>query len=332
MAKGKAEEVVKKDVLQEALDKLNKAMGAGSVYEYKNFQGEEKERVSSGSLSIDYIIGGGYVKGLMHYISGGFSSGKSTLCLHAIKEVQRLGGKCAYIDSEYCLDSTYASSIGVDMGELIVAQPNCIEDGYQILIDLVETGKIDLVIFDSIAAAQTRKELEGDVGDHTMGIKAKLNSVTFPKICQTLKKSNTIGLFINQQRMKMGIAYGSPITEPGGESVKFYPSIKIEVNQSTKQQDGAGDISGNLVKAKCTKNKTSRPFLEASYVINYGEGVDYVHEIFDLGQKFGYIKRGGAWFSYEETSLGQGEANAIAMLKDNPDLVAILDEQIRSNF
>lgn len=329
MAKKQTEGV---DVLQGALDKLNKAMGAGSVYEYKNFQGEEKERVSSGSLSIDYLCGGGYVKGLMHYISGGFSSGKSTLCLHAIKEVQKLGGKCVYIDHEYCLDSVYASSIGVNMDELIIAQPTCIEDGYQILIDLVETGKIDLVIFDSIAAAQTRKELEGEVGEHTMGVKAKLNSITFPKICQLLKKTNTIGLFINQQRMKIGIAYGSPIVEPGGESVKFYPSIKLEVNQSTKQQDGSGEISGNLVKAKCTKNKTSRPFLEASYVINYGEGVDYAHEVFDLGQKFGYIKRGGAWFSYEDTSLGQGEANAIAMLRDNPDLLAILDTQIRSNF
>jgi recombination protein RecA len=329
MAKTKEEST---DVLQATLDRLNKAMGAGTVYEYKNFQGEDKERVSSGSLSIDYLCGGGYVKGLMHYISGGFSSGKSTLCLHAIKEVQRLGGKCAYVDSEYCLDASYAESIGVDMEELIVTQPNCIEDGYQILIDLVNTGKIDLIIFDSIAAAQTKKELEGDVGDATMGIKAKLNSTTFPKICQALKKNNTIGIFINQQRMKMGIAYGSPITEPGGESVKFYPSIKLEVNQSTKQQEGDGTISGNLVKAKCTKNKTSRPFLEATYVINYGEGIDNIHEVFDLGQKFGYIKRGGAWFSYEDTSLGQGEDKAIAMLRDNPDLVDILTEKIRTHF
>lgn len=320
------------DVLQKALDQINKSMGKGTVYEYRNFEGEERERIPTGTLTGDIITGGGWVKGVMSYISGGFSSGKSTLCALAIRETQKKGQRAVYIDSEYSLDLGYLAGLGVDVDSLIVSQPNCMEDGYQILCDLIETGKIGTVIFDSIAAAQTRKELEGDVGDQTMGVKAKLNAVTFPKITMLLKKHNAIGIMVNQTRLKMGIAYGSPISEPGGESVKFFPSIKIEVNQSTKEKGDDGDIVGNLIKIKCTKNKTARPFMEGEYVINYGTGIDNVREVFTIGCKLNLIIRNGAYYSYLDTRLGQGESNAVNTLRDNPDLVEIIEKQIREHY
>ncbi len=328
MAKDK-EEV---DVLQAALDQINKSIGKGTVYEYRNFEGEERERIPTGTLTGDIITGGGWVRGLMNYVSGGFSASKSTLCALAIRETQKKGLKAVYIDHEYSLDLGYLAALGVDVDNLIISQPDCIEDGYQIFCDLVETGKIGTVIFDSIAAAQTRKELEGDVGDQTMGVKAKLNAVTFPKITMLLKKHNAVGLMVNQNRVKIGIAYGSPIYDPGGEAVKFFPSIKIEVNQSTKEKGDDGDIVGNLIKIKCTKNKTARPFMEGEYTINYGTGIDNVKEVFTIGYKIGLIQRAGAYFSYLDTKLGQGEGNAVETLRDNPDLTGIIEKQIREHY
>lgn len=329
---GKGNNVASLDLLKEVMDKINKSYGAGTVYEYKNFTGEERERVPTGSLGLDYITGGGWVKGLMHYISGFESSGKSTLCLYAIAEVQKKGGRAAYIDHEYCFDKAYAESLGVNVNELIVSQPDTIEKGYQIFVDLCSTGMLDLIVFDSIAAAQTQKEADGDVGDQSMGVKAKLNSTTFPKITQVLHKYNVIGIFVNQLREKIGISYGSPITEPGGNAVKFYPSIKIEVRQSEKQKDDEGMITGNLVKAKCTKNKTSRPFLETDYIINYGEGISREMEILSFGQDLGLIKRSGSWYSYGDVKLGQGASNVVLLLKDNVDLTDELEAIIRKNL
>lgn len=328
----KVKETSSLDLLKDVMDKINKSYGSGTVYEYKNFKGEDKERVPTGSLGLDYITGGGWVKGLMHYISGFESSGKSTICLYAIAKVQQAGGRAAYIDHEYCFDKAYAESLGVNVDELIVSQPDTIEKGYQILVDLVSTGLIDIIIFDSIAAAQTQKEADGDVGDQSMGVKAKLNSTTFPKITQTLHKHNTIGIFVNQLREKIGVVYGSPITEPGGNAVKFYPSIKIELRQSEKQKDGDGMITGNLVKAKCTKNKTARPFLETDFIINYGEGISKGMEILSFAEDLGLVKRSGSWYSYGDIKLGQGANNVVLLLKDNVELTNELESEIRKQL
>lgn len=694
MAKKESSSTVEKDALKEVMDKLNKAYGDGTVYEYKNYTGVDRPRLKSGSLSIDFLTGGGWARGVMNYISGFESAGKSTLCLYAIAEAQKEGLKCVYVDHEYCFDKAYAESLGVNVDELIVTQPGCMEDGYQILIDLCKTGKVGLVVFDSIAAAQTRKELEGDVGDQTMGVKAKLNSITFPKICQVLSEHNIVGLFVNQLREKIGISYGclhadtklvftdgrsftmrevvdnkingcvysinnktgkieekpitgwhnngnvknqedfisikttaidsgggvfgitvtpnhkvlvndtwleaaeinvgdnltskytelingslkefllgtlvggssvkkghstrchfsfqdnenieyvqwkisklskafsfyekgapdskgnnkgfkkyvsapihelakisselgnrnplymlqnnptwlslavwimddghydaqgfhnrykisikrlkkhpeivdkivklinqifnldcrsykdgclhfnkedtliiasnireyvpncmqyklpkihqgfykdfeldftpivktqhvkviekrlaslrqmrqkgkyditvadnhnymvggvsngvivhnSPITEPGGNALKFYPSIKIEVKQSTKEKDSTGLVTGNLVKAKCTKNKTSRPFLESEYIIEYGLGINHEKEILDFALELGIVSRGGSWYSYGDTKLGQGEANVVEVLRGTPELLEELESLVRTNL
>lgn len=332
MAKKDEEVKVGLSALEATMARINKAMGEGTVYEYKNYTGAPKERISTGSISVDYITGGGWLRGAMNYISGFESSGKSTLCLYAIASCQAEGLKCAYIDHEYCFDKAYAESLGVNVDELIVTQPDCIEDGYQILIDLVKTGEIGCVVFDSIAAAQTKKELEGDVGDQTMGVKAKLNSVTYPKITQVLKEFNVVGMFVNQLREKIGISYGSPITEPGGNAVKFYPSIKVEVRQSTKDKDSDGVITGNLIKAKCTKNKTARPFLETEYTIEYGLGIDKTKEILDFAVWMNIINRSGSWFSYGDTKLGQGANKVVDLLNDNPELLEEIEGLVRANF
>jgi len=246
-----AKEKIKNPNLKQTLEMLNKAMGEGTVYKYKDFKGVPKERQRTGILGLDVITGGGWVKGLMNYISGWESSGKSTACAYAIAECQKNGGIAAYIDSEQSFDKTYAESLGVKVDEMILSQPDNIENGYQILLDLVRTGEVDLIVFDSIAAAPTKKELQGDVGDSAIGLKARINSSTFPLICSAAKKTNTTIIMVNQLREKIGVMYGSPVTEPGGNSVKFYPSIKIEVKQSTKAKE-EGEVVGNLIKAKCT--------------------------------------------------------------------------------
>lgn len=314
--------------LQKAIELLNKNMGGGTVYEYKNFTGSPVKRMRTGSIGLDVITGGGWVHGLMNYISGWESSGKSTACLYAIKECQKIGKKAVYIDHEYSFDKKYAESLGVNVDELILSQPDNIEQGYQILINLVETGEVGLVVFDSIAAAMTLKELEGDVGDASMGVKAKLNSTTFPKICMSAKKTDTVVLMVNQLREKIGVMFGSPVTEPGGNALKFWPSIKIETRQSTKAKGEGDEIIGNLIKAKCTKNKTYPPFKETEYSIVYGEGIDRIAEVVDIGTAFGVITRAGSWFSYDDTKLGQGRNNAIATLKDNPELVEEIEDLI----
>lgn len=299
---------------------INKSMGKGTVYEYKDFVGEPVSRLKTGVLGLDVITGGGWVRGLMNYISGWESSGKSTACLYAIVECQKEGKKALYIDHEYSFDKAYAESLGVNVEELILAQPDNIEQGYQILVDLINTGEIGLAIFDSIAAAMTLKELEGDVGDASMGVKAKLNSIEFPKLARAAKKTNTVLLMVNQLREKLGVMWGSPVVEPGGNALKFWPSVKIEVRQSTKAKGEGDEIVGNLIKAKCTKNKTYPPFKEIEYSIVYGKGIDRISEIVDIGVSFGIITKAGSWFSYEDTKLGQGRNNVVTLLKDNPEL------------
>lgn len=331
MAKAVKDAEVKKDILEGIMDNINKTMGAGTIYKYGDYQGADKERLRTGILGLDLITGGGWVKGLMNYISGWESSGKSTACLYAIKEAQKEGITCAYIDHEYSFDKYYAESLGVNVDSLIVTQPDTIEQGYQILIDLASTGKVGLILFDSIAAAQTKKQSEGDVGDQSMGVKAKLNSETFPKICSVIKKNNVTLLMVNQLREKIGVMFGSPVTEPGGNSIKFYPSIKVEVRQSTKEKDG-DEVTGNLIKAKCTKNKTSRPFREVEYSITYGEGINRNEEIVNAAMHFGLMTKAGSWYKYGETSVGQGLQGAARTLEDNPDMAEELERLVYENI
>jgi recombination protein RecA len=321
--------------LESTMEMLNKALGSPVVYEYKNYVGEPVKRSRTGSIGLDIATGGGWVHGGMNYISGWESSGKSTLCLYAIRESQKKGTrKCAYLDHEYTFDRTYAESLGVDVDNLVVAQPDVVEDGYMIALRLIESGEIDTLVFDSIAAALCRKEVEGDIGDSNMGVKAKINSQTFPKLCKAAKKHNVVLIMVNQLREKLGVMFGSPITEPGGNALKFYPSIKVVVQQSTKDKSD-GEIVGNLVKAKVTKNKTAAPFKEAEYSIVYGSGIDRLGEILHWGEYYGIISKAGSWYSISPdvqdiggTKLGQGANGASTTLRDNPEVAEILEDLI----
>lgn len=332
--KKEVETAPKKGALDQALEDINKTLGAGTAYEYKNFTGAPVKRLRTGSIGLDIATGGGYVYGLMNYISGWESSGKSTLCLYAIKEAQEKGGKCMYVDHEYSFDKGYAESLGVNVDELILSQPDTAEHGYEVLLKLMATGEIKVAVFDSIAAALTQREIEGDLGDSNMGVKAKLNSGTFPKLCRVAKENGVALIMVNQLREKIGVMFGSPVTEPGGNALKFYPSLKIETRQSTKDKID-GEVTGNLVKAKVTKNKTAPPFKEAEYSIVYGEGIDRIGEVIFWGERYGIINKAGSWYSLSEDAfgsdaikLGQGANGAKATLIDNPDLTDQIEEKI----
>lgn len=322
----------KEKSLDELLKEINNSFGKDSIYEYGNFEGDKTiQRIKTGSIGLDYITGGGWARGLMNYIVGFESSGKSTACLLAMASAQRDGGVVAYIDHEYSFDSTYAKALGVDVDKLIVSQPDTMEDGYEIFLKLASSGKFSVIAFDSIAASIPRKEAEGDVGDANIALRARINSTTLPKICRELKKSNTAGLFVNQFREKPGVMYGSPITEPGGNALKFYPSIKVEMKKSQKSEED-GYVIGNLVKVTCTKNKTSAPFRKTEFDIIYGEGVSKEGEILDFAAELGIVTKSGAWYSYEGTNIGQGRAKTILMLKDNEELLLTIENEVRNQL
>lgn len=308
---------------------LNKKHGDGTVYIYSNAKPKQMDRLPTGSIGLDMITGGGWAYGAINYVSGWESSGKSTLALYAIVSCQKSGRIAAYIDHEYSFDKTYAESLGVDVDNLILSQPDVIEDGYNIMSELLEVPAIGLIIFDSIAGATPRKEAEGDVEDKDIGTKAKLNSKMLGIFAKKALKNNTAIYLVNQLREKIGVMFGSPITEPGGNALKFWPSIKVELRQSTKDKE-EGVVVGNLIKAKCSKNKTYRPFLEAEYTIHYGEGIDRMQEVVDWGVELGIIERSGSWYSYKKTKLGQGAKKVKELLKDNPELVEELESKIYS--
>lgn len=305
-----------KPTLEEAIASLNKSIGENIVYEYGSFNPPARDRISTGSISLDYITGGGWVRGTLNQLTGWESSGKSTVALLTIREYQKQGLRCLYVDAEHAFDKAYAESLGVDVNKLIVSQPDCIEDAYQIIIDLVETGEIGLAIMDSIAAAVTRKELEGDIGESSLGVKAKINSQAFPKFAPLFNKTKTTGLFVNQYREKIGVSYGSPVTEPGGNAMRYYMSIKLELSRSTQIKDGE-EVIGNLFKAKCVKNKTAAPYKEAVYTIEYGKGIIRELEVFDFAVQFGIIEKAGSWYSFAGEKLGQGTEKALMKLMEN---------------
>lgn len=325
-----------KSGLKETLEQINKKLGEDLVNVYSDFGTQEIPRLRTGSIGMDIITGGGWARGLMNYISGWESSGKSTLATYAIANTQKEGGVAAYIDHEYSFDKTYAESLGVDVDNMILAQPGSIEQGYDIALDLLASGHISILVFDSIAAAIPEKDLDGDTADQSMGIKARINSKVFPQLCSLAKKNGVTLIMINQLREKIGVMFGSPITEPGGNALKFYPSIKVTVQQATKIKGEGDAIDGNLVRAKCTKNKTSKPFRETEYNIIYGTGIDRTAEILYYGEKLGLIVKSGSWFSLCEelggTKIGQGANKALEMLHDNPELSEQIEKVIYENL
>ncbi len=320
-----------KTSISDALAMINKQQGAGSAYTVGDFKPLPMERLNPGSIGLYDITGGGYAEGRIIEIDGWESSGKTTVALLAVAAAQKKypNKRVAYIDGENALDLIYARQLGVDTDALILSQPDNMESGYQTIELLVKTGEISAVVFDSVAGTITAKELEGEIGETTaMGVKAKLMSQAMPKFSALFNGTKTTGFWINQFREKIGVMFGSPITTPGGNALKFTASVRIETRQSTKEKDADGDINAIKIKAKCIKNKTAAPFKECEYNIIFGVGIDKLQEIVDYGEALGIIKRAGSWFSYGDTKLGQGSNGVKALLKDNPELADELEMKI----
>ncbi|MCH2188286.1 recombinase RecA [Candidatus Gracilibacteria bacterium] len=325
----------KNDALQSALDQIEKQFGKGSIMRLGDSDGGMKiETSSSGSVALDMALGGGYAKGRIVEIYGPESSGKTTLTLHAIAEIQKSGGTAAFIDAEHALDPEYAKKIGVDIDNLIISQPDYGEQALEIVDSLVRSGAIDLIVVDSVAALTPKAEIEGDMGDSHMGLQARLMSQALRKITGTINKTGTTVVFINQIRMKIGVMFGSPETTTGGNALKFYASQRIDVRRKGKVESGMGmekEISGNQTKVKVIKNKVAPPFREAEFDIMYNEGISKVGEIIDIGAETGVIKKSGAFYSYGETKLGQGRENAKKFLKENEALANEIEEVIKNS-
>ncbi|UQY80992.1 Protein RecA [Candidatus Hepatincola sp. Av] len=323
----------KKKALENALAQIERAFGKGSAMTLgtKNHN-NDTETISSGSLSLDIALGiGGFPKGRIVEIYGNESSGKTTLALHAIAEAQKKGGVCAFIDAEHALDPSYAKKLGVQLDDLIVSQPDSGEQALEIVDTLVRSGSVDVLVIDSVAALTPRAELEGEMGDSHMGLQARLMSQALRKLTSSVGKSNTLIIFINQVRMKIGIAYGNPETTTGGNALKFYASIRIDIRKSTAIKDNDLMV-GNTTIAKVVKNKLAPPFRIAEFDVMYGEGISRPSEIIDLGVKAGIIDKAGSWFSYGDTKIGQGKEKVKDYLKSNPSTMKEIEQKILKNM
>lgn len=318
--------------LQLTLDKLDKTYGKGTVMKMGDKAIEEVETISSGSLGIDLALGvGGYPKGRVIEIYGPESSGKTTLTLHAIAESQKAGGIAAFIDAEHAFDRNYAEKLGVDIENLIISQPDNGEQALEIAENLIRSGAIDIVVIDSVAALTPKSEIEGEMGDSKMGLHARLMSQALRKLTGTISKTNCTVFFINQLRDKIGVMFGSPETTTGGNALKFYASVRLDIRRSTQIKDG-DNVIGNRTKVKIVKNKVAPPFKVAEFDIMYGEGISKTGEILDLAVEFEIIKKAGSWFSYGETKLGQGRDAVKSLIKDNPELADELEEKIKEKI
>jgi recombination protein RecA len=287
--------------------------------------------ISSGSLGLDVALGvGGYPKGRVVEIYGPESSGKTTLTLHAIAEAQKAGGIAAFIDAEHAFDRFYAENLGIDIDNLIISQPDNGEQALEIADNLVRSGAIDLIVIDSVAALTPRSEIEGEMGDSKMGLHARLMSQALRKLTGSISKTNCTMIFINQLREKIGVMFGNPETTTGGNALKFYASVRLDIRRSTQIKDSDGNVRGNKTRVKVVKNKVAPPFKLAEFDIMYGEGVSKVGEILDLAVEFDIIQKSGSWFSYDATKLGQGRDAVKQMIKDNPDLMDELELKIKS--
>jgi len=324
-----SEKEAKLKALQLTLDKLDKAYGKGTVMKMGDKAVEEVEVIPSGSLGLDLALGvNGYPKGRIIEIYGPESSGKTTLTLHAIAEAQKAGGIAAFIDAEHAFDRNYAEKLGVDIENLIISQPDNGEQALEIAENLIRSGAIDIVVIDSVAALTPKSEIEGEMGDSKMGLHARLMSQALRKLTGTISKTNCTVFFINQLREKIGVMFGNPETTTGGNALKFYASVRLDIRRSSQIKDGE-NVIGNRTKVKVVKNKVAPPFKTAEFDIMYGEGVSKTGEILDLAVEFEVIKKAGSWFSYGETKLGQGRDAVKLLIKDNPELAEELEQKIK---
>ena len=315
--------------LKLTLDKLDKTYGKGSVMRLGDQEVEKVESISSGSIGIDVALGiGGYPKGRVIEIYGPESSGKTTLTLHAIAECQKAGGIAAFIDAEHAFDRFYAEKLGVDLGELVISQPDNGEQALEIADNLIRSGAVDALVIDSVAALTPKSEIEGEMGDSKMGLHARLMSQALRKLTSSISKTNCTVFFINQLREKIGVMFGNPETTTGGNALKFYASVRIDIRRSTQLKDTEGGVLGNKTRVKIVKNKVAPPFKTAEFDIMYGEGISKTGEVLDIGVELDIIEKSGSWFSYGGSKLGQGRDSVKSILKDNPELMEELEQKI----
>jgi recombination protein RecA len=322
--------------LKLALDQIQKAHGKGAIMKLGDINSMEVDFIPSGSITLDIAMGGGYPKGRIIEVFGPESSGKTTITLHAIAEAQKKGGTCAFIDAEHALDPIYAQKLGVKLDELIVSQPDTGEQALEIVDTLVRSGAVDLIVIDSVAALVPKAEIEGEMGDSHVGLQARLMSQALRKLTSSISKSNAIIIFINQIRMKIGVMFGNPETTTGGNALKFYASVRLDIRRvgaikGKEAKEGGEDVIGNQTRVKVVKNKVAPPFRTADIEILYGEGISRTGELVDLGVKGGIIEKSGSWFSYNTDRVGQGRENVKQFLKDNPNIAKEIEDKIRNN-
>ena len=319
--------------LQITLDKLDKTYGKGSVMKLGDEVNEEVEVISSGSIGLDIALGaGGYPKGRVIEIYGPESSGKTTLTLHAIAECQKKGGIAAFIDAEHAFDRFYAEKLGVDVTELIISQPDHGEQALEIADNLIRSGAVDIIVIDSVAALTPKSEIEGEMGDSKMGLHARLMSQALRKLTGSISKTKCTVFFINQLREKIGVMFGNPETTTGGNALKFYASVRIDIRRSTQIKNTESEVLGNKTRVKIVKNKVAPPFRTAEFDIMYGVGISKIGEIIDLGVNYELIKKSGSWFSYGDSKIGQGRDAVKKVLLENPDLLDELEEKIMTTL
>jgi recombination protein RecA len=324
------EKDAKLKALKLTLDKLDKTYGKGAVMKLGDSVVDDVEVIPSGSLGLDIALGvGGYPRGRIIEIYGPESSGKTTLTLHAIAEAQKNGGIAAFIDAEHAFDRFYAEKLGVDIDNLIISQPDHGEQGLEIADNLIRSGAIDIIVIDSVAALTPKSEIEGEMGDSKMGLHARLMSQALRKLTATISKTHCTVIFINQLREKIGVMFGNPETTTGGNALKFYASVRLDIRRSTQIKNTGGDVVGNKTRVKVVKNKVAPPFKSVEFDIVYNEGISKVGEIIDLGVNYEIIKKSGSWFSYGDTKLGQGRDAVKALLLDNPELLEELEAKIK---
>lgn len=315
--------------LQMAMEKIEKSHGRGSIMRMGDDNIEDIEVIPSGSISLDYALGvGGYPRGRIIEIYGPESSGKTTLAIHAIAEAQKMGGIAAIIDAEHAFDRFYAEKLGVDVNNLLISQPDNGEQALEIADQLIRSSAIDIIVIDSVAALTPKAEIEGEMGENKVGLQARLMSQALRKLTSTISKTNTTCIFINQLREKIGVMFGNPETTTGGNALKFYSSVRIDIRRISQIKDGE-DVLGNMVRVKVVKNKVAPPFRKAEFEILFGEGISRVGEVLDLAVAKGIVKKSGSWFSYNDTKLGQGRDGVKKILADNPELCEEIEAQVR---
>ena len=318
--------------LQLTMDKIEKSYGKGSIMRMGDKPVDDVQAIHSGSIALDMAMGiGGYPKGRVIEIFGPESSGKTTLAIHAIAEAQKVGGIAAFIDAEHAFDPTYAQKLGVNINELLISQPDNGEQALEIADSLIRSGAIDIIVIDSVAALTPKAEIEGEMGESKMGLQARLMSQALRKLTGSISKTKTCVIFINQLRDKIGVMFGNPETTTGGNALKFYASVRLDIRKIGQLKDG-DDVQGSHTRVKVVKNKVAPPFRKAEFDILYGEGISKIGEIIDLGVEIELIKKAGSWFSYGETKLGQGREGVKSLLKDNPELLDELENKIIASY